>query len=387
MKLAPRETRPTAPTPAEVDEIVAITDPVLRNLRITEAYHRLAMAFPGPRPGANWCAFAVWASKQAGQTIRGEDLLRALERALGEGRTLASIAGGVVRLALRNALAHPGTRRWRVVKVLGQEAFDRAADALARGNRKVFGEIGREFARFLQICGMIPIPETELSRFLSAVPVGGEPSRADYLHRAFRHLAQALETEDHGARAELMLLSNLEIAYFEQARVQPEILAALEAPYTSTRQLGRALLAAISPGAADWPPLVRTPLAFAVGLGGRVAEAALRSLLRRLITEELITLTLPGEVLRLGRNLAGEPPACLRNPRNPELRDLLALLAPPPDDLDGSGADDWSRLEDRMITIGRFFLLRHEEPKLYEPPFTEAQLRELRAGRIPGGVL
>ena len=68
------------PTPAEIDEIVAMNDPVLRNLRITEAYHRLALAFPCPRPGANWCAFAVWASRQAGRTIRGEDLMRALER-------------------------------------------------------------------------------------------------------------------------------------------------------------------------------------------------------------------------------------------------------------------------------------------------------------------
>jgi hypothetical protein len=28
-------------------------------------------------PCANWCTFATWASRQAGQTIRGEDLAQA----------------------------------------------------------------------------------------------------------------------------------------------------------------------------------------------------------------------------------------------------------------------------------------------------------------------
>src|SRR5262245_60629990 len=60
----------------EVTQIASIADPILRNLRITECYHRLSVAM-SPRTGhsANWCTFATWASKQAGQTIRGEDLL------------------------------------------------------------------------------------------------------------------------------------------------------------------------------------------------------------------------------------------------------------------------------------------------------------------------
>jgi len=41
---------------------------MVRNLRITQCYSALAGA-------ANWCSFATWVSKQAGQTIRGEDLL------------------------------------------------------------------------------------------------------------------------------------------------------------------------------------------------------------------------------------------------------------------------------------------------------------------------
>lgn len=373
----------TPPTPEEVDAICAITDPILRNLRITEAYHRLAIAFPAPHPGANWCTFAVWASKQAGQTIRGEDLLRALERALGNDRELAAIASGGVRWAIRNALDHPGTRRWRVLRVLGQEAFGRAADALGRGNRKVFGEIGGEFARFLPLCVSIPIPENELEEFLSGVPVAETFTPSDYLRRAFGHLSVALDTADATARAELMLLANVEIAYHEQARLQPEILASLEAPYTSTRQLGRVLLEAIAPSTSGWSSLLTTPLTLVVGAGGRVAEAALRSLLRRLITESLITLSLPDGMIKLGMNITGEPPECLSDPQLPALRDLLARLAPTPQDLDGAGADDWGRLVDRMTTICRFFLLRHEDEDLYSPPYTPAQAKAIRQGRMP----
>ena len=53
-------------TVAEVERIAAMTDPVIRNLRITECYSRLAAAM-GP-DGSNWCTYATWASRQAGRT-------------------------------------------------------------------------------------------------------------------------------------------------------------------------------------------------------------------------------------------------------------------------------------------------------------------------------
>ena len=63
------------PPATEVERIAALPDPVLRNLQITQCYHELAACLPGRTgPGANWCTFATWASKQAGQTIRKEDL-------------------------------------------------------------------------------------------------------------------------------------------------------------------------------------------------------------------------------------------------------------------------------------------------------------------------
>jgi hypothetical protein len=64
-----------APTVQDVQRIAAIANPVLRNLEITHCYARLAASFAAHGDGANWCTYATWASRQAGRTIRGEDLL------------------------------------------------------------------------------------------------------------------------------------------------------------------------------------------------------------------------------------------------------------------------------------------------------------------------
>jgi hypothetical protein len=153
-----------APTLAEIDEICAIVDPAVRNLRITECYHRLATTFTATgSEGANWCVFATWASRQAGCTIRGEDLLD---------RFVAKSRGGSVwhpirslwRWLLRRGLFRPETRLGRVVREIHTpfDAFERAGEAVARGNLKVFAEIGREFARYLATAADAP----DLTAFL-----------------------------------------------------------------------------------------------------------------------------------------------------------------------------------------------------------------------------
>ena len=77
------------PSVDEVRRIIAIENPVIRNLEITECYSRLSGAFAARGgKGANWCTYATWASKQAGRTIRGEDLVESLQRRLPEGRWL-----------------------------------------------------------------------------------------------------------------------------------------------------------------------------------------------------------------------------------------------------------------------------------------------------------
>ncbi len=100
-----------APSPADVQRIVAIENPVVRNLEITYCYSQLAAACVERNgTGANWCTYATWASRQAGRTIRGEDLLEHLERRLGQGRRLlhpfATLGRWFLRRALTQAFAH-----------------------------------------------------------------------------------------------------------------------------------------------------------------------------------------------------------------------------------------------------------------------------------------
>ncbi|HWU87714.1 MAG TPA: hypothetical protein VN253_10590, partial [Kofleriaceae bacterium] len=64
------------PTVAQANAISAITDPALRNLKITQGYHDLKTALTRLFGAKNvtWCAYATWASKTAGTFIRGEEV-------------------------------------------------------------------------------------------------------------------------------------------------------------------------------------------------------------------------------------------------------------------------------------------------------------------------
>ena len=78
----------------DIAVISACPQPVLRNLRITHAYHQLSLeAANAVGAGANWCTFATWASKQAGQSIRGDDLGRTIEQLFARSDVVPFIVG------------------------------------------------------------------------------------------------------------------------------------------------------------------------------------------------------------------------------------------------------------------------------------------------------
>ena len=79
----------TLPIDAEgVPAIVAIEDPVLRNLWITQSYADFSARLRTRVGGADrtWCGFAVWASDTAGQSIRGQELPRLVGRLIDQAR-------------------------------------------------------------------------------------------------------------------------------------------------------------------------------------------------------------------------------------------------------------------------------------------------------------
>lgn len=356
-------------TTAEVQRIAAIENPVIRNLEITYCYSRLAAAFAERTgKGANWCSYATWASRQAGETIRGEDLRENLERRLWHGRRLLHPAATLGRRLLRRGLFQPETRLGRLTAELHTpfDAFERASDSVARGNLEVFAEIGLVFARYLD----------------------GEPLHEHgLLAQAFAHYDRMQTESDPQRRAELALLANLEIGLHEQTRLQPQILEALDAGSATQEDLGRRVVEALFPSAPSWWRILRGPATAAVALLARAIQRASSKLAREVITDSMMVLTLPGRVLALGTNLADQYPPELTDPADPELKELLARFEPVPPALDDCGARDWSDLHQRMHYIVHLFRAFQLYDQLADPPFTPEQVAGFGRGVVPAGDL
>jgi hypothetical protein len=385
-----------APTVADVERVAALADPVVRNLQITQCYCELSRAFAGLTGGgpANWCTFATWASKQAGQTIRKEDLAQTFERLFGRSRQATSVGNAAVASMAALRRKRGPERLWEALwKALRPTAaFDRASDAVARGNRKVFEEIGREFARFLALPRTSgAIDPVALGAFQDSLRPGDPPAGQDQLRQAFRSYAAACGESHRKARAELMLLANLAIGWHEQTRLQPEITDALDAPIEEPVKLRRDVLR----------ELLRSRIGLALRLllellPGRTSatkntldelDRHVKRIAHEAITELLMTLSLPGETLSLGLDVPGSFPADLETIDNPGLAALLGRIDPTPHTTRGSGADDWSNLTQRIHFIADLFRVYQQRPALMSEPFTAEQVAVIKAGGRPAGPL
>ena len=381
-------------TVAEVDRIAAITDPIIRNLEITQCYCELSAAFAKRAgPGANWCTFATWASKQAGQTIRREDLRRTLEALLKKepevDQALSVITFLAKRLGTREDLENI---RQSVPGILAKAVTDRASDAVSRGNKKVFEEIAREFARFMSTCLDDTVYRQEhIVDFCKQLRSGDPPEGQEYLRRAFTRYYESLFETDPKNQAEKRLLANLEIGFHEQTRLQPEIAEALNTPLD--QEWIKSRLHAILFSKMDvW----RRSLLFFKRVFGKtiLLDKAIESMvlraqhhLRRLLTAHLMMLTLPPDCLRLGHDLSSVYPTHLQELANSDLVALLAQIDPTPDSLNQTGALDWADLTERMHFIADMFRCYQEEKELFNAAFSIEQQAALEAGKIPDGRL
>ncbi len=269
-------------------------------------------------------------------------------------------------------------------------ALDRASAAVARGNLRVFEEIGREFVRFDVECGADAAVDSDtLARFVEGLVPGEPPEGQRYLRQAFAHYHQARFEVDPITRAQLILLANLEIGFHEQTRLQPEIAAALNAAVVDPRDKRERVVAALFPNA-GW--IVRLRVLIARLLGRRsLLDLALdrlvleeQALVRGVLTRQLMSIDLGATVhLRLGEDLSAGFPSSLREIVLPELRRLLDRIDPTRDDPRESGAVDWADLDDRVHFIAEMFRCFQESPFLFDPPFTPAQRQWLDRGERP----
>ncbi|MGV3658057.1 MAG: hypothetical protein ACO1NX_08885 [Chitinophagaceae bacterium] len=386
----------TAPAVADVERIAAIQQPVIRNLQITQCYSQLSQAFAQRSgPGANWCTFATWASRQAGQTIRKEDLMRTVQAALKLEPEVEAALVLVAKLARQLGAKHSidVIKQMALVSLISNTA-GRASDAVSRGNKKVFEEIAELFAHFMATCfADAAYNQTTIDAFCSRLRPGPPPEGQAYLQQAFGHYYGALFERDEKNRAELLFLANLQVGYHEQTRLQPEIAGSLNAAAIGTASVKSKLMLVLFPGDGYvgrfrlfWQRLFQQTALLDKAIAA--LAALVQQHLRRLLTAQLMTLTLPpGNRLLLAHDLAAAFPDCLQHLANDNLLTLLAQIDPTPNSQQDSGAVDWAHLPERMHFITDLFRCYHLSPELFQHPFTPEQVAAMQAGVVPPGPL
>jgi len=384
-----------APRVEEIDSIASLTDPVLRNLQITQCYCELSTAFAVRMgPVANWCTFATWASKQAGQTIRREDLQRTIEALLKNEPEIEAALSLIATLAKQSGAQESFDQlRQSTLGILVATAANSASDAISRGNKKVFEEIAREFSRFIATCfSDTAYVQSHVDDFCQQLHAGLPPDGQEYLRNAFNYYYQAFFEKDLKKKTELNFLANLKIGFHEQNRLQPEIGEALNASVIDLEQVKSQLLSKLFSGTNFW---TRLRLFFQRLFGKTLLDKAIESLVQRIqhhlriiLTAHLMTLTLPPDnCLHLGENLSIPYPEDLKQLSNSDLLALLAQIDPTPDSLLQSGATDWAILPERMHFIADLFRCYHESKELFDAAFTTEQLQSINAGTLPEGRL
>jgi hypothetical protein len=363
-----------------VGEIAGMADPVLRNLCITQRYHEFAVALRDAGCGADatWCAFAVWASKTAGASIRGEVLPVRAKALLDEGSTQDALQQ-----------TNHGLAGWAVQKLthdhLGKVIEDVTADVssqVAAGNVLVFRELAPIFTALLLGLGAESVSQETLAAAMAPAlsPLGIDADAAT-VAVAFDGYGRA-PFAGRG-RPALILDANILAVAHEQRRLQPAISGALNAAISDTLKR-----------------LIETELVRHVP--GHDARHTLDELTNDLclvldqawdtaLTESIMRLVTPSGTFDLRQDVPPLPDGMFP-------LELCALSETPAEasyaqwDKTGgtgnpSGAHDWAELDERMNFIVNLFRSRQQDATLFEAPFSPAQLAVLQQGHLPPGPL
>jgi hypothetical protein len=376
---------------AGIATVLAIEDPILRNLWITQSYSELDVRLQHALGGQDrtWCGFAVWASDTAGQSIRGEELsdivVARADQHAAQDDDLASVNR---RLRPLQAVGVSETVDADPLSDAVQAALADVSEHIAHGNTLVYGELAPLLLAFAQRCeaGDVGALDADGLTALLATAAGG-PVEPD-LVEAFQWWRRAAVATDEAARAFAVLAANVLAVAHEQRRLQSDIAAAMDVGVVTAA----GIIHEVTP---RWMPHWAERL-IARLIGDPLQRTATR-LAQELATELLMTLRVPGAVLRLHDDV----PPMADGARFPA---VLAELAETPEEIamavavyrawdrtDGtgvhSGARDWSVLEQRMSYIVNLFRGRQRDPSLAAHPFTDAQLAAMRDGQVPSGPL
>jgi len=372
--------RPGEAVLADIERVTKLEQPVIRNLWITQHYHSLMglLAEVLGSGNANWSTFATWASKTAGQSIRGQEIPPEMQQLLSEEAKLQARLEPLLK-------AMPGAWAEQIDPLaIPKAVLGRVSEQIAIGNLKVFAELAPLFAQFWdRFAEPSRLTEAELDAFVGGLKSGpAEDEGQDALKVAFTSYFAGARSKSAKEKAEYLLYGNLLIGLHEQTRLQSFIAGAMDAPFEE--QSYERLLSAEP----DWLERVSRPV-FRGLLSTLRME--LESRWECLATRYLMTLTLPGgNLLRLGADIpvgSAPFPSVLDPLEYDALKKLVSTYDPHLDSLRGSGARNWCELGNRTAFIADLFRSRQQDQSLFEPPFSDEQLRLLSLGQQPYGPL
>ncbi len=366
---------------ADLQRIAQLSNPILRNLLITQRYHDLSWHLTRVLGSAdcNWSTFATWASKTAGQSIRDEELPREVSGLLREEAKLDQRLDLLRRRLGPLSSLLPDANPFDLARAIVAEV----SRQIAEGNLRVFHELTPLFARFVDTFETVGQRTTErLEVFENVLATGSAADGGqDELKKAFKCYFEATRTQNEQHRAELILAGNVRIGLHEQTRLQVNIAGALDAPFAD---------AVYTQFAQNTAPWLRATFLWGLRLGVRWFAKEFGADWRRVATRYMMKLNAPnGEDIGLGHDLPPQLafPVALEKLTNPELIELLRRFDPDLATTRGSAAVDWTVLDQRMRFIGDLFRAGQQDVSWFEAPFEAGQSAQIERGYVPSGRL
>lgn len=380
----------------EIEAITNIQDPVLRNLAITQGYHDLTLGMNDVigLTSVSWVGFATWASKTAGRFIRNEELPQAVRMALDRDYVRDSFGEQLAGVFIDWAASEQNQYEEIFAQFFVATLSD-VSDAIAYGNLKVFAELAPLFSRAIRTFQKDKaFRQKTLDNFCSHLRPGetlrdGDGGQ-DLLKQAFTAYYTARFETDPDAKAELVMLANCLTGLHEQIRLDGPIDDSLSAPFTSQGGVSKLLadeLKAILPSFLD--PVVDVIINFFLAT---TLDEKFEAWWLKAATEFMMTLAVPGDLLRLGADVPGWPdgkafPDALATIENPQLRRVLSQYDDNVDSLKGSARGHWDVLSDRMNYIIDLFRTNQQNATIWLPAFFDEQTESIYAGHVPAGEL
>jgi hypothetical protein len=251
---------------------------------------------------------------------------------------------------------------------------------VSEGNHMIFSELAWPFTAFTSTFSNDQQPDQlKFEAFLDEHfdPRSIEDGGQAYLREAFDAFYSARFEENPKKKAELVLLGNLMTGFHEQTRVQPIIDKALAAPFDIfTEEL------IVEDDEVD--TLIEKSGEWLIGFS--------RQLVLKTITRMWMTYSLPTGEIKLGRDVVVPPgsriiPDELLFLENPRTMEIVRQFDNDLSNLTGSAAENWGKLDDRMMFLADFFRSYQRYKPLFQAPFSASQISSISLKQVPDGPL